>query len=451
MSQSLARTIVHMENVEHARVEKNGSAVARPTTPATSELRQALRRAHARVAPLWPLQSFVAVNPFLGLSNERFGEACQTMKRVADAHMLMPREHYLRLIAEGRITDQDLQEALRASLELDGGEKSLASLKETLETEPAYADDAFVTVSEILDRSLDLDTETLVVGEIAKWCAAFWDEGQAAWRMPWRHLSFYPAWRAATAIDRTPEVMGLVGFREAVASLPAEPTEAIALIVEALGLSPEALDGYLHRASFGIRGWAGYARYLGWIPELDGSEDDTVTEVLAVRLAWDYALHAIHHDDRFRRAWHASTNEMARVADAPEHDRHLAIDAVLQEAAEASYRRALIETIQSSSDPATNVATRKAVQAAFCIDVRSEVYRRALESVAPQADTIGFAGFFGFPIEYVPIGQSSGPAQCPVLLTPKFVVRETVAGADDDETTEILGLRLLRRRAATAC
>jgi len=101
MSQSLARTIVHMENVEHARVEKNGSAVARPTTPATSELRQALRRAHARVAPLWPLQSFVAVNPFLGLSNERFGEACQTMKRVADAHMLMPREHYRKLIAEG--------------------------------------------------------------------------------------------------------------------------------------------------------------------------------------------------------------------------------------------------------------------------------------------------------------------------------------------------------------
>jgi len=450
MSQSLARTIVHMENVEHARVEKNGSAVARPTTHATSELRQALRRAHARVAPLWPLQSFVAVNPFLGLSNERFGEACQTMKRVADAHMLMPREHYLKLIAEGRICDQDLQEALQDSPELDGGPESLASLKETIETEPTYASEAFVTVSEILDRSLDLDTETLVIGEIAKWCAAFWDEGQAAWRMPWRHLSFYPAWRAATAIDRTPEVMGLVGFREAVASLPAEPTEAIALIVEALGLSPEALDGYLHRASFGIRGWAGYARYLGWVPELDGSEDDTVTEVLAVRLAWDYALHAIHHDDRFRRAWHASTNEMARVADAPEHDRHLAIDAVLQEAAEASYRRALIETMQSSSDPATNVATRKAVQAAFCIDVRSEVYRRALESVAPQADTIGFAGFFGFPIEYVPIGQSSGPAQCPVLLTPKFVVRETVAGADDDETTEILGLRLLRRRAATA-
>jgi hypothetical protein len=450
MSQPLARTIVHMEDVEHARPQARGSALALPSTPATLELRQALRRAHARVAPLWPLQSFVAVNPFLGLSEERFGEACQTMKRVADAHMLMPREHYLGLLAEGRITDRDLHEALQASPELVAVPKSLASLKETLETEPTYAGEAFVTVTEILDRSLQLDTETLVIGEIAKWCAAYWDEGQAAWRMPWRHLAFYPAWRAATAIDRTAEVMGLVGFREAIASLPADPTEAIAVIVEALGLPPEALDGYLHHASFGIRGWAGYARYLGWVPELDGSEDDTVTEVLAVRLAWDYALHAIHHDDAFRKAWHEATSEMQRAAREPEHDRDLAVDAVLQGAADASYRRTLIETVQSSSNLNTPVVARKAVQAAFCIDVRSEVYRRALESVAPQADTIGFAGFFGFPIEYVPIGQPSGPAQCPVLLTPKFVVRETVAGADDDETTEILGLRLLRRRAATA-
>ena len=450
MSQSLARTTVHREDVEHARAQTETSAVVRLSTPTTLALRQALRRAHARVAPLWPLQSFVAVNPFLGLSQERFGDACQTMKRVADAHMLMPREHYLRLIAEGRITDQDLQEALQASSDLEGVPESLASLKETLETEPTYVGKAFVTVAELLDRSLQLETETLAIGEIAKWCAAFWDEGQAAWRMPWRHLSFYPAWRAATAIDRTAEVMGLAGFREAVASLPADPTEAIAVIVEALGLPPKALDGYLHRASFGIRGWAGYARYLGWVPELDGSEDDTVTEVLAVRLAWDYALHAIHHDDAFRSAWQESISEMRRAAGEPEHDRALAVDAILQGAADASYRRTLIETMQSASNPNTPVAARKAVQAAFCIDVRSEVYRRALESVAPQADTIGFAGFFGFPIEYVPIGQPSGPAQCPVLLTPKFVVRETVTGAEDDETTEILGLRLLRRRASIA-
>jgi uncharacterized protein YbcC (UPF0753/DUF2309 family) len=100
------------------------------------------------------------------------------------------------------------------------------------------------------------------------------------------------------------------------------------------------------------------------------------------------------------------------------------------------------------SPPAAGL--RKPVQAAFCIDVRSEIYRRSFELVYPQVETIGFAGFFGFPIEYVQIGQSKGTAQCPVLLKPSFVVRESVHGASEQEELKILGLRLMRRRAAKA-
>ncbi|EQD80177.1 hypothetical protein B1A_01163, partial [mine drainage metagenome] len=43
-----------------------------------------------------------------------------------------------------------------------------------------------------------------------------------------------------------------------------------------------------------------------------------------------------------------------------------------------------------------------------------------------------------------------GGAQCPVLLTPAFVVCEAVDNASEEEETEILGLRLLRRRATKA-
>ena len=82
--------------------------------------------------------------------------------------------------------------------------------------------------------------------------------------------------------------------------------------------------------------------------------------------------------------------------------------------------------------------------------MRSEVFRRAFESLSSEVETIGFAGFFGFPIEYVPLGQTRGGAQCPVLLTPSFVVCETVTAADDQEETEILKLRMLRRRIAKA-
>jgi uncharacterized protein YbcC (UPF0753/DUF2309 family) len=65
------------------------------------------------------------------------------------------------------------------------------------------------------------------------------------------------------------------------------------------------------------------------------------------------------------------------------------------------------------------------VQAVFCIDVRSEVFRRALEAVSPEVHTRGFAGFFGLPIAYSPLGSDLTRPQLPGLLSPAVCVTET--------------------------
>ncbi|MGD8318712.1 MAG: Na-translocating system protein MpsB, partial [Myxococcales bacterium] len=78
-------------------------------------IEDALARARAKIAPLWPLKSFVAVNPFLGLCDDRFEHACTTMRHVGGADMLMPRNYYRTLIAEGRIRDEDLESSLRTA------------------------------------------------------------------------------------------------------------------------------------------------------------------------------------------------------------------------------------------------------------------------------------------------------------------------------------------------
>jgi uncharacterized protein YbcC (UPF0753/DUF2309 family) len=64
------------------------------------------------------------------------------------------------------------------------------------------------------------------------------------------------------------------------------------------------------------------------------------------------------------------------------------------------------------------------VQAVFCIDVRSEVYRRALEAASPAVQTLGFAGFFAMFVEYRPLGTEMIRPQLPGLLAPVLCVTD---------------------------
>ena len=67
--------------------------------------------------------------------------------------------------------------------------------------------------------------------------------------------------------------------------------------------------------------------------------------------------------------------------------------------------------------------SRPLSQSIFCIDVRSECFRRQLEEIGGN-ETFGFAGFFGVPLCYQGFSSEQLTDQCPVLLKPKHVVKE---------------------------
>ena len=73
--------------------------------------------------------------------------------------------------------------------------------------------------------------------------------------------------------------------------------------------------------------------------------------------------------------------------------------------------------------------SRPALQAAFCIDVRSEVFRRALEAVNPDIQTLGFAGFFGLTASHRRFASDVQELRLPVLLNPGVT---TCSGGPDD-------------------
>jgi len=396
-------------------------------------------RAGKRIAPLWPLKHFVAVNPFWGLADHDFAEAAEIVARTAGARMTMPRSYYPEAIDAGRITKDDIAEALKrvrgAALPLDP-DAVIAAASEEASLPPALP-----TVADIAAEVSGKDWPGFITERISLWAADQFDEGQASWPSAGQMQPLYVHWRETAMVDRTPEFAGLGNMRPAVAKLPEEADGLIVKAIKRLGLDEQSIEPYFHRLLMTVGGWAAYARYKLWDAELYGREDDVLRQFLAVRLAWELILF-----ERFA----AEADFAARWGEAypvtPADGQALAIDAVLQTAYDIAWQRELVGKLGASAANAPDA--RKQVQAAFCIDVRSEVFRRSLESVTPEVETIGFAGFFGFAIEYIPIGKYEGGAQCPVLLTPQFTVRETVRDATPDEEIEILGLRRLRRRAS---
>jgi len=95
-----------------------GPATLPPPGSDKIAIETAIARACDKIAPLWPLKHFVAVNPFLGFAGQSFASTCATLRRVAGIDMLMPRAFYRHALAAGEIEDRDLETALAAAAEL---------------------------------------------------------------------------------------------------------------------------------------------------------------------------------------------------------------------------------------------------------------------------------------------------------------------------------------------
>ena len=81
---------------------------------------------------------------------------------------------------------------------------------------------------------------------------------------------------------------------------------------------------------------------------------------------------------------------------------------------------------------------RPKVQAIFCIDVRSEVFRRSLESTGMKIQTFGFAGFFGLPIEHRIPGLGDSEARCPVLMVPPLRSSDSKSGIEVSDFDQLV-------------
>jgi uncharacterized protein YbcC (UPF0753/DUF2309 family) len=378
-----------------------------PKTLSMKTMTAASDTAARAIPPVWPLASSVAVNPYLGQTGETLAEVGARLGRVAGVPVTPQREVYRARIADGTITDQDILDAIAASADAQG--LDLAAVKAMATAEEVHDPKPQPTIARLAAETSGIDWPGIIDDRFGHWAAGYFDQGQALWAAP-RRRGAYDAWRQYATHDLTPEIAGLKGFAQFVSETPDTADEAKKQAMTTLGLPEAALETYLHKLLFNLGGWAQVGRYHLWQAELAGGTDQTLTDLLTIRLLWEEALF-LQYRDQIAESW----AEVIEAHSAPVTiDADFAANAILQEAWERAVQRELAATFAAEAAEART--ERPKLQAGFCIDVRSEVFRRALESVDPGIQTIGFAGFFGLTAAHKGFASDVVEHRLPVLL-----------------------------------
>ncbi len=344
------------------------------------------------------------------------------------------------------------------------------------------------TVSDWVDTLTDSSIVEQVNNQLIKWIAAFVDEGLAGWEMPLRKNGFYHAWRDLAQHDRTGFLMGIKEFPRKIRDLPDEPEDAIVRSLHCLGIPEERWREYLSRQLSQLPGWTGLIRWLGENPAYHAQcrHPFDLMQYLAVRLFYEVELvhvecqrywgiegtlpnvvsywqnrpdeyeqvngrNAHAHDPNTqgmcRDAWRLfhlaqflelSPMEMQDLSSDNLHtllhwiesfpsDQH---GPVWLEAYEDVFREKLIAGLSAHRGTVPETEERPRAQLVFCIDVRSESFRRHIEAQGPY-ETFGFAGFFGIPISHQAFDSTERSALCPVLLSPHHAVTEIPRSGED--------------------
>jgi len=332
-----------------------------------------------------------------------------------------------------------------------------------------------------------LDTDTLVHPLLIKICAAFLDQGVAAWPMPGRERGLLEAAARVYSGSLGPTEPWSAALPAALRGVLGRPAvDVIATELDRMGVPADATEPFITASLLALRGWAGMIRHLEERPDRAPVEPvpARLADFLALRLVLDRVaaewaarqltfrnpqaangrhaaadiLPALWTELRDRYPPRRGPGSLARAFLLHQVSQLVGLTArdirsldenelVRLELGIASFdefsrrrlfhlayeRRHRIEVLDAlsvqtglASPPAD---TRPLVQVICCIDERCESFRRHFEELGPRYETFGTAGFFAVPMYYQGIDDWHPSPLCPIVMRPKHSVVEVPEAA----------------------
>jgi uncharacterized protein YbcC (UPF0753/DUF2309 family) len=341
---------------------------------------------------------------------------------------------------------------------------------------------------DLLLQLTEVDTDWLINDVLIRFCAAFVDQGVARWTLPDRDRGFFAAWcsyhREGTPVDRW--LRELPNELDRIERAGLSPLDVINESLDLLGVAPADRERYLSATALALRGWAGMLWQMESNAEWTAhpARPGTLIEYLAVRLLLERlaVTHVARHSlgdrgdltrlaARLRKklprtprssvdqraflifqlaqflGWtpaglHAlSKAEWSELLSEVETFSDFHRRRIYHLAFERRYRTQMLDALLDHAVHAPPEVERPAFQVSCCIDEREESFRRHLEEIAPNCETLGVAGFFGVAMYYRGVADAHFVPLCPVVVKPTHYVQEEVVYSFGDSNRRRSGTR----------
>lgn len=172
-------------------------------------VRESIERASSRIAPAWPLDRSIAVNPYWGFVDQPVREAAAAAGALCGMRLTAPREWLAKRFRAGAFTEGHIQRA--AALLGGGGEAALAL---SALAEPSEPMATCRLMPDVIDEARTAKRlapwREFVIDHISSACATYTGQGQAAWG-PESSASLYAHWQILAKVDAGPRF--LMGFK----------------------------------------------------------------------------------------------------------------------------------------------------------------------------------------------------------------------------------------------
>lgn len=408
------------------------------------DLQGKIDSACSRITASWPLDEFIAVNPHWGRLDLPIERAAARIEVLGGMRLTPPRQDMLKQWCKKPITPEALQQAAR---ELGCGASPAALIAE-LGKEPSIPRlpilrEVAVPGTGQSDTSAWLE---ITKAQISQFCASYFDDAQAEWHVGGTQ-PMYESWLTALKRDaRVRRALGNERMTQFLSELPQYADELMPWAFARLDGFAENWDDYLEALLLKLPGWASCCAFLRLQADLRNEHDAHLEHYLAICLAWECLLddgkrgadsrHGVWQREWAQAVTYYARAEQARVA-----------DWVWLRALEIDYSTHLRSRLKSVATPR---AAQVELQAVFCIDVRSEVMRRALEACDDRIQTIGYAGFFGLPMAFQPLGGDLKNSRLPGQLAPSVLATQTLGDQQQDSVVAGLRRKSLARHARTS-